>query len=126
MFKPGDVVEFDPSPLEENGKIPLLEYKGLRGIIVRKLGQHENLCNSLDYIVSWDWVDDRLPAFLVEIHGFKLDEFKGNRLELKEILDPRTFGSVLKLSDRQDLYTLWDVEWDKDKTKHQVASSKIP
>jgi hypothetical protein len=79
-FSPGTVIEldFDDEPYKK--------FNGIKGIIVRLLGCHEDLAGSYDYVVSWDWKDERLFIFLTTWHGNNL----------KRLLDPRMPKEVLK------------------------------
>jgi hypothetical protein len=82
-YKPGTLIETDFSMLDEPNE--LKKFNGIKGIIVRPLGCHEDLAGCLDYVVSWDWKDDRLYEFL------KI--YKGSN---RELLDPRITMEFIK------------------------------
>jgi len=105
-FKPGDVIEVDLSELGPDGAASAAKFNGLRGIIARPLGYHEDAAGLMDYVVSWDWGDERLIPFLVEMLG---------RRSQVDSLDPRVPGFYIKLAEHQELKTAWDVNWFKNR-----------
>ena len=76
-FKPGQLVElYFPDEIMEFTK-----YNGLKCIVVRPLGTHEDLAGSLDYVVSWCcWWDEKLYRFLRAFKG--PDEILDHRLPI--------------------------------------------
>ena len=95
-FKPGDIVEvtFTGHTARDMDK-----YNGIRAIVVRPLGTHEDFAGNYDYVVSWDWTDDRLLSFFKEL---------GATTE-KDLLDPRFSKLFLKLADCQHNITAHDI-----------------
>lgn len=124
MFKPGDVVEFDPADLQDdNGNNKFAKYKGLLGIVVRDLGCWEDLAGGFRYIVSWDWTDSRVFDFMIELHGYTLEEFKGTKGQIETIfIDQRVYEQVLKLSNQQGIKTSWEANLIKTKQQVDVAA----
>jgi len=90
-YKPGTVIELDFSILDEPNE--LKKFNGLKGIVVRPLGCNEDLAGVLDYVISWDWKDQRLYDFLCTYHGTE------NPITL---LDPRIPMMFIKRSDDKE------------------------
>ena len=83
-YKPGTLIELDFSMFDEPNE--LNKFNGIKGIIVRPLGCHEDLAGCLDYVVSWDWKDYRLYEFMKQRSGDCP----------QDLLDPRIQAAYIK------------------------------
>lgn len=112
-FKPGDIVEVDVG--EDPDCAELKKFNGLRGIIVRPLMCDEDLAGTFDYVISWDWTDDRLFDFLTEFQG---------KEDVRYILDPRV--SAFWIKKASDNYTTsWRKRFFETMCKREEENKKI-
>ncbi len=103
-LKPGTVVEFDSEVFNEEGKEnEYKKYDGLKGIIVRPLGCHEDLAGIYDYVISWDWKDTRYVQFKLDFCRDPVS-VKNNTIsisDVKAMLDPRISEQLIRVSKNQ-------------------------
>ena len=87
-FAPGDIVELDITILidgkEDERDKKSFQAQGLRGVVIKSLGMHEDLAGSFDYLIWWDhkdpryntwfdnsWEDNRISDLLIKKTGEK-------------------------------------------------------
>jgi len=90
-FAPGDIVELDLTILSDDEVATpnerekrSLQAQGLRGVVIKSLGMHEDLAGGFDYLIWWDhkdprydvwfdnsWEDNRISDCLIKKTGEK-------------------------------------------------------